>query len=354
MSGKISKMKKILKFFYLLLGIGIVVSSIYLFLQKPAPEKYINKINELNPIKSLPKSTEILFVGDIMLDRSIRKVIDEKGFDYIFNEIKPIFLNVNLAIGNLEGTVTENESISIKNNKILRFTFATSTAQHLKELGFDGFSLANNHSLDFYQSGLEETTDNLNNAGLFSFGHPLNNQNLSYSKEIGKEKFCFVGYHSLYDSDTSAVLNEIRMLKPKCSFITVSAHWGIEYEANESQDQQLQAKSFVDVGADLVIGHHPHVIQPIEIYKGKAIFYSLGNFVFDQNFSLATRQGITVRVILEEKNITYKIIPIEIYRGKLYFPVEKNLNSTLLVLSSKLNIDLQNQINSNKEIIINR
>ncbi|MDQ3089751.1 MAG: CapA family protein [bacterium] len=343
-----------LKYVYLLLGMGIVVGSIYLFLQKPAPPKYVNLIPDSKKIESLSEQTKILFVGDIMLDRSIRKVINEKGLDYIFNEVKPIFLNVDFAIGNLEGAVTDNESISIKNYKILRFTFATSTLTSLKELGFDGFNLANNHTLDFYQSGFDETINNLNNAELFSFGHPLNNQNLSSSKEIGKEKLCFVGYHSLYESDTTAVLSEIRMLKFNCTFITVSAHWGVEYEAYESADQQLQARSFVDAGADLVIGHHPHVIQPIEVYKGKAIFYSLGNFVFDQDFSLATRQGIAVRAILEEENITYKIIPIEMFKGKLYYPTEENIDSILLLLNSKLNIDQQNQINSNKEIIINR
>jgi gamma-polyglutamate biosynthesis protein CapA len=326
--------------FLSLVAVGLLIGgSIYLVLQKPAPEKYANLIPKDILINEKPESVKILFVGDIMLDRGIRKVIDEKGFDYIVDDIKSIFSKKDLVIGNLEGTITHNDSVSIVNNKILHFTFATSTAIELKKIGFSGVSLANNHTLDFYQAGFDETKYNLQQASIFSFGHPLNNQNLSYKILINDLNICFVGYHSLYNASTTNILNEITNTKPKCNYLVVFAHWGIEYEDFENIDQQTQAHLFIDSGADLVIGAHPHVIQPIEIYKNKAIFYSLGNFIFDQDFSLKTRRGIAVEINLENATQTFKIIPLEITKGKLSFVNNEDFLSSLEILKSQLSLN---------------
>lgn len=328
-----------------LLLTGLLVgSSIYLFLEKPAPKKYLELVTKEEPLRQ-NNSVNILFVGDIMLDRGIRKVINENGFGYILNDVKDMFQNHDLIIGNLEGTITENQSIAIKNNQILRFTFSTTTARELKKAGFSGFSLANNHTLDFYQAGYDETRKNLSEAGLFSFGSPLNNQKISHEILIKNKKLCYIGYHSLYSSTTTSVIKEINTLKGQCDFIVVMSHWGEEYEDFENEHQRAQAHSFIDAGADLIIGHHPHVIQPIEIYKNKAIFYSLGNFIFDQDFSLKTRRGIGVDLIVGEKTLTFKIIPIEMYKGKLYF---SNLND----FSEQINILISKLSNSEKASIL--
>ncbi len=335
------------KLFYLLVGIILIGGSIYFFLQKPAPIKYIALVSKNLP-KAEEKNTTILFTGDIMLDRAIRNVINEKGFDYIFEDIKSIFSGNDLVVGNLEGTITENESVAVKNNNILHFTFATTTAKELKDLGFSGFSLANNHSLDFYQAGFIETKNNLDNAGLFSFGHPLNNQNLSYEQKINGENICFVGYHSLYATSTVNIINEINKIKSECDFLIIFSHWGVEYQDEESEDQRNEAYEFIDNGADLVVGAHPHVIEPIEIYKNKAIFYSLGNFIFDQDFSLRTRQGIVVKVTLIKEKVNFEIIPLEMWKGKLYFPTEENFKAERDLLFSKLKPDFNASLYSKK------
>lgn len=326
-------MKTILSFIIITLLIG---GSIFLFLQKPAPQRYVDLIVEADPLEIKNDPTRILFVGDIMLDRGIRRTIDKNGFDYILKDISEIFYDKDLIIGNLEGTITENESVSVINNQILHFTFATSTASDLKRIGFDVFSLANNHTLDFYQAGFDETNRNLSEAGVFSFGHPLNNQNLSYETVKKGLNLCLVGYHSLYNSSTTNVLNEIKKIKPNCDYLAVFAHWGIEYEDYENDNQREQAHSFIDSGADLVIGAHPHVLEPIEIYKNKAIFYSLGNFIFDQDFSLKTKRGIAVEVEINENNQIFHIIPLEISKGKLSYLGGDNFLSGLNLIISKL------------------
>jgi len=337
---------------FLMLGLLLILGSIYLFLQKPAPEKYVKLVKpEVNKIVE-EEPVSILFVGDIMLDRAIRIRINERGFDYLFDDINSIFQNNDLVIGNLEGTITSNNSIAISNNQIFRFTFATSTTASLKNVGFSGFNLANNHTLDFYQAGFEETKKNLGKVELFSFGHPLNNQSLSYKTGIKSENICFVGYHSLYSTSTVSVINEIKNIKPVCSYLVVFAHWGAEYEDFESEEDRVFAHSFIDNGADLIIGSHPHVIQPLEIYKNRAIFYSLGNFIFDQDFSLRTRQGIAVRLILENDKQTFEIIPIEMFKGHLYFPKEESFQPRMDILISKLSDSLKPNINITKEFTL--
>ncbi len=344
-----------MKTFLPLILLTLLISvSLYLFLQKPAQQKYIDLIVDEKSPNQPASQVKLLFVGDIMLDRGIRKIIDQNGFDYILKDISSIFSDKDLVIGNLEGTITTNDSISAVNNQILHFTFATSTTIDLERTGFDVVSLANNHTLDFYQAGFDETKNNLQKAGVFSFGHPLNNQSLTYQTKVNDEDICFVGYHSLYNSTTTHVLNELSRLQPRCSYVVLFAHWGIEYEDTESDEQKDQAHLFIDSGADLVIGAHPHVIQPIEIYKNKAIFYSLGNFIFDQDFSLKTRQGIALELVLDEENQTFKMIPIEMYRGRVYFPEKDIFKPRMNILLSKLQQDLSNQINQNNQFSISR
>lgn len=121
-----------------------------------------------------------------------------------------------------------------------------------------------------------------------------------------------MGYHSLYDAGTMEVVTEITALRPACYRVVVFAHWGDEYTPVANAQQIAAAHSFVDAGADLVIGAHPHVVQNVEVYKGKAIFYSLGNFMFDQDFSWATTHGLAVRVSFGEETMGFKMTPITI------------------------------------------
>jgi gamma-polyglutamate biosynthesis protein CapA len=284
---------------------------------------------------------EILFVGDIMLDRSVRSKIDAYGFDYLFEDIKSIFEGADLVVGNLEGTVTQNPSVSQKNNGVLRFTFATSTAFKLRELGFTHVSLANNHALDFGEFGFEDTEHYLTNAGLYFFGSPHNDRNSLSMPIVNEEKICLLGYHSLFNASTATTISELGKSANFCDYTIIFAHWGEEYQDKPEESTRGLARSFIDAGADLIIGAHPHVIQPVEIYKGKAIFYSLGNFVFDQDFSTETRQGLAVRLELTDKTQRLHLIGIEMERSRLYFPEKEAFQPRLDVLVSELPSDLK-------------
>ncbi|KND49057.1 MAG: poly-gamma-glutamate synthesis protein (capsule biosynthesis protein) [Parcubacteria bacterium C7867-005] len=317
----------------IVLGLGVAVSGRTSTLIYQAQNSFLHE-----------SSAEILFVGDMMLDRNVRRVAEKQGFEYLIADVKSLFDDLDLTIGNLEGTITENESIAIKNNKILRFTFDPSVATSLLSLGFDGVSLANNHAYDFGEEGYEETINNLGEEGIFSFGSVLNNENQSRRVNIKDEYVCFVGYHELYNPNIDSTVREIQTIESECDFTIVLAHWGVEYSTKESKSQREKGYVFVDSGADLIIGTHPHVIQPIEIYKNKAIFYSLGNFIFDQDFSLETRQGLTVRLVLSDDRVTYKIIGIEMLKSKLYFPEENSFDDAMDVITSKLSAEHKKRV----------
>lgn len=268
---------------------------------KTQSEELTNNIN---------KPINILSFGDMMLDRYIRKFIDNKGVDALFTNIPPILKNKDMVVVNLEGSITNFNPKPLDPNNV-SFTFDPQVVPELKKLGFTHFSLANNHSLDFGAEGVRQTKEFLDKENLKYFGDYKNKTALSYIESIENFKVGLIGYHELFDPDTTSVVNEIQNIRDKTDFIIVYPHWGAEYKTNFSKSQQDKAYKFIDAGADAVLGAHPHVIQPIEIYKDKVIFYSLGNFIFDQTFSQNTQQGLAVNIKLENKNINYEIITLE-------------------------------------------
>ena len=255
----------------------------------------------------------ILFVGDIMLDRSVARHAMASSTDVLFAGVLDLFKTADARVANLEGSITLNPSIAQRDNTILHFTFDPALAQAaLAQLNLSAVSLANNHSYDFGRTGFDATQGYLKEWGIKPFGHPYNARDISAALIIRDKTFCLVGYHSLYDATTTEVVQEITALRPGCDKVIVFAHWGDEYEPVANAAQVEAAHEFVDAGADLVMGAHPHVVQNVETYQGRAIFYSLGNFMFDQNFSWATTHGLAVKVSFGIASTTYTLIPITI------------------------------------------
>jgi poly-gamma-glutamate synthesis protein (capsule biosynthesis protein) len=251
----------------------------------------------------------LLFVGDLMFDRAVAEHAQKFGIDSLFTNIDRLFLGTHAVIGNLEGTITNEQSLSIENNSILRFTFNPIFAGLLKKNAFTTVSLANNHALDFGKSGYVQTEENLQAAGIVPFGSPFNNENISTKITADGKTICFIGYHDLFTSDPTSAFQEIKNIRPACSYITLFAHWGVEYVSTATDRQRMLAHQFIDAGADLVIGSHPHVVETVEVYKNKAIFYSLGNFMFDQSFSFGTEHGLAVNVEWNGAQTQFTLVP---------------------------------------------
>lgn len=257
--------------------------------------------------KEIKNQVSILVFGDMMLDRNVFSLTEKSGsYGYPFQKIDLFMKGVDFRLANLEGPITDFTSVA-KKNGILKFTFSPLFLEPLKK-SFEIFSLANNHTANFGSKGLSETRDYLSKFGIDFFGDPDNSP--AHQSEILEKngiKIGFLGYHDLVEGDLVAFQEEIKKVKAESDFTIVYIHWGNEYQPLASSRQKQKARIFIDAGADLVLGSHPHIIQPMEIYKSKAIFYSLGNFVFDQYFSEATKEGLSLGISLEKRYD--KVIP---------------------------------------------
>lgn len=253
-------------------------------------------------------------VGDMMFDRHVREVMRTKGPTYPFASIQSVLKNSDVVLGNLEGPITSNRSVATDSRLV--FTFDPTVAPLIKKVGFTTVSLANNHTLNFGSNGLTSTRQILQRAGIEYFGDPKNRTGYHLTKTLGQRQVTFLGYHGLA-SGIDTVILDIQQAHAKGEFVVVMAHSGIEYKLGFSAGQQRDYRRFIDAGADLVIGAHPHVVEPLEIYRGKLIAYSLGNFLFDQYFSADTKQGLLLKFYFSPAGISVRIIPLEQVRTQV-------------------------------------
>ncbi len=249
------------------------------------------------------KSITVTFVGDMMFDRHVRKIADRISYENLFTHMKSRLAKSNLVVGNLEGPITNFNTIythgSIPYN--YTFTFDPKVADILRDANFGVVSLDNNHIFDYGRDGAKQTEANLNSVGILHFGNP-DDRKILY-KEIEGIKLAFLSYNQFIRPDLAGLLENIQIADKKSDYVIVYPHWGNEYEFVPTTAQVSLAHQFIDHGADIVIGAHPHVIQSKETYKGKPIYYSLGNFIFDQYFNEDVKCGAVITFELNKNRI---------------------------------------------------
>jgi poly-gamma-glutamate synthesis protein (capsule biosynthesis protein) len=237
-----------------------------------------------------------------MLDRNVAKNMSTSGLDYIFANVSTtktrMFGAADMLIANLEGPFAPTR---IKTSKSIAFRFDSKLAEQLKAYGFHGFSLANNHSYDMGRANVPFTRQVLEKNGLGYFGDELN-EGAVYT--WFKNDIAFIGIHNTYhEPDLKKLAAAMVDVRKKARYVIVNVHWGEEYKRISNKKQRDLAHWLIDNGATAVIGHHPHVVQEMEIYQGAPIFYSLGNFIFDQYFSKDTQEGLSVGLILQDGKV---------------------------------------------------
>jgi poly-gamma-glutamate synthesis protein (capsule biosynthesis protein) len=289
-------------------------------------------------------TTHLLFVGDMMFDREIAKHATAHGPESLFANIERLFLGNHAVIGNLEGTITNKPSVAARDYSVLHFTFNPLFAALLEKMGVTAVSLANNHALDFGGDGYRQTLQYVQQAHIASFGSPRNDMNLSTQLTVQGKKLCLVGYHDLFVPNDTPIVQEIKNIRPDCGLVVVFTHWGVEYQISATARQKMLAHHFIDAGADIVIGAHPHVVEPIEIYKNKAIFYSLGNFVFDQKLSFATEHGLAVQVEYNDDMTRFTLVPTALVDDEVHIAPAAEAEKVLQVAGNSLSADMRSAI----------
>lgn len=238
-----------------------------------------------------------VFVGDLMFDRHIRKMARLNGEDHILSCVSLLLQNADITVGNLEGPITNNVSVSegsiVGSSNNFQFTFPLSTAPLLRRHGFDVVSLGNNHIGDFGTEGAEQTRASLDAAGVAHFGGLTGNEPIHRASMYGTD-LSFVAYNQFGGDAPTIVAERIQAEQAAGRTVIVFAHWGEEYVPPTPRVREI-ARSFVAAGAALVIGAHPHVIQESEIIDGVPVYYSLGNFVFDQYWNQEVSAGLLLQ-----------------------------------------------------------
>ena len=275
-------------------------------------------INTATVSKKSEVAVKILFVGDLMFDRYIRQVEEKRGSDFVFAGVKKILAENDLVVGNLEGPITDSSSVSVasamgeRNNYI--FTFAAETSADLRQNNIHLVNLGNNHILNFGEEGLAQTKAYLQSSGIDFFGDPHGDKRLAVW-EKGGVKMVLVSYDQFEGDAVNKTLRDIETAKEmQADKIILYTHWGKEYAGAPEEGIQSLAHQFIDAGVDLIIGSHPHVTQSKEEYQGKLIYYSLGNFIFDQYFSPETQKGLAVQIAIDSvsKKMTAHEFPVKL------------------------------------------
>jgi poly-gamma-glutamate synthesis protein (capsule biosynthesis protein) len=213
-------------------------------------------------------------------------------------------------------------------------------------------NICNNHILNFHNDGLKQTEEFLEKGGINYFGNPTDLEKMFVIKNVNNHQIAFVNYNRFGKFTVADTVKIIREVRDKVDFIIVYTHWGQEYKLVENEKQTAKAHQFIDAGADLIIGSHPHVVQPIEVYKNKAIFYSLGNFVFDQYFSEDVKSIFGVGVSWENDKINFTLVPLYMQNNgqlKLMSGEQKQKFLQSLLERSKMSNDLKTSILENEQ-----
>ena len=281
---------------------------------------------------------EMIAVGDVMLARGVNRKIEEMGSNYPFEEIQEIISKADIAFCNLECAISQRATGKFENNN---FCIKPENAKGLSFAGFDVVSLANNHMFDCEKKGILSTLEFLKDEKIkFAGGGKTAKEALRpaiidlKNIRVGFLAFCAypMDWIILEEDDpaiafynSSVAIEAVKQLKKKADVVVVSMHWGDEYKKSPNSSQINIAHQLVDAGADLILGHHPHVLQEIEEYKDGIIAYSLGNFVFDQR-KPETKRSMIFRTKISKKGVSLLpplLVEIENFQPRIIKKIPK-------------------------------
>jgi poly-gamma-glutamate synthesis protein (capsule biosynthesis protein) len=269
----------------------------------------------------------VVFTGDILLDRGVRRVIDKHGVDHLFTEgVDSVFRSAQVVVGNLECPATKIQSPV---QKLYIFRGEPEWVETLKKHGITHLNLANNHSIDQGREGLMDTRQNIIDAGMTPIGAGANmteaaepillsktprNVWLVPSLRLALENYAYLPDKPCVSQEPmDSLLNRVHRLRKADStaVIIVSLHWGGEHTMHPVKSQRWDARQIIRAGADVLVCHHTHTLQDVEDINGHSVFYSIGNFIFDQSKPENTKACI-VRLKITAEMVTTEAIPIEI------------------------------------------
>jgi len=300
-SGFIHTARRILtnEIFWLLV-IALSAAAFFIYFRNPAPAES----------KQTNKDERMLFVGDIMLARSVETQMNSKGLYHPFKGLRDMLLEYDAVVGNFEGSIPK-QHIQTPGYS-MTFSVGKEVATVLPRVGITHLSLANNHSYDYGKDGYDNAREVLADAGLNVGGNPktVSADEVLY-KTIDGVRVAIIPINTIFGAPSATEIKKVFAdIEEKSDIQIVFIHWGEEYELVANKEQRSLARALIDQGADAIIGSHPHVVQNIEEYRGAPIFYSLGNCIFDQYWNEDVQTGLSVALSFTDKTMQFTLLPI--------------------------------------------
>ena len=269
----------------------------------------------------------IIFTGDILLDRGVRRVINHHGVDHLFSDgIDSVFRSAQIVVGNLECPATKIESPVFKQ---YIFRSEPEWLDTLRQHGITHLNLANNHSIDQGREGLLDTKRNIKAAGMVPIGAGASMREaagpvllassprkvwLVPSLRLALENYSYLTDKPCVSQEPmDSLMQRVFQLRKADStaVIIVSLHWGVEHTLKPVPRQRMEAHKLILAGADALICHHTHTLQTIETFRGKPIYYSIGNFIFDPTHPI-NAEACIVRLKITSDTINTETLPVQI------------------------------------------
>jgi len=240
--------------------------------------------------------TTIILTGDVMLGRTVMtKSLDSDDPNYPFEKVSNELNEADIVFINLENPIVSN---CPRSSEGLIFCADPAMAEGLVTAGIDIVNLANNHSRNYGENGLSETVGILDEKEILTTG--LGELVVKENKGI---KYGFLGFDFISRTPKESDYELIAKSADEANVLIVSVHWGIEYRSEPAEIQKQWARKLVEAGADVVVGHGPHWVQRAEHLNEKPVYYSLGNFVFDQMWSEETKKGLIMKLTFRNGNL---------------------------------------------------
>lgn len=292
-----------------------------------------------------PRPVRLFAVGDLMLGRNVERVAAQHGYPWLFERFRSQWADYDAVFGNLEGPIVRRHRLTPTGS--FSFSFPSSTAPVLRDVGFTVLALGNNHGLDQGEAGFAQTKEFLDAAGIRSAGHPRDIADAHAATwEVRGVPITLLSYNATWPqfSLAAASAQVERAASSTAAFVIVSVHWGEEYVQQASARQRKIGHALVDAGADLVIGHHPHVEQNLERYRDRLIFYSLGNFIFDQYFSRETQEGLAFGLEITPDRLRVRLVPFASVRSQPQPLADERRDARLAALAASSSPELSASI----------
>ena len=306
----------------------------------------------------------IAAVGDLMMSSWIIDIVKEKGVDYPFDSTRALLQSADIAIANLEAPLTETGQSY--EDKTYTFKVPPTFIDGIKRSGIDVVTLANNHILDFGIKGLSNTIAILDSNNIKHCGGDKDRQTacaptiinyygikigfLGFSMTFPKEFWAKQDTWGTCYPDEALLHRVIKECEEKADLTVVSFHWGAEKRETPKDYQIFFAHKAIDFGADLVLGHHPHVLQGLEMYKNKLIAYSLGNYVFG-SYSNHAKDSIVLQARLTFNGLlSAQVSPISVHNATVNFQPVLHKGEKRKAVINHLN-QISKELNGNRNIL---